>query len=55
MSIDQARDNRANLSGVFAALFSNATVDQVYAPYGLFLFWPGAAGWRTSATTGPIS
>ena len=23
--------------------------------YGLFLFWPGAAGWRTSATTGPIS
>jgi peptide/nickel transport system substrate-binding protein len=25
------------------------------SPYGLFLFWPGAAGWRTSATTGPIS
>ena len=24
------------------------------SPYGLFLFWPGAAGWRTSATTGPI-
>jgi peptide/nickel transport system substrate-binding protein len=25
------------------------------SPYGLFLFWPGAAGWRTSATTAPIS
>jgi ABC-type transport system substrate-binding protein len=25
------------------------------SPYGLFLFWPGAAGWRTSTTTGPIS
>jgi peptide/nickel transport system substrate-binding protein len=25
------------------------------SPYGLFLFWPGAAGWRTSATRGPIS
>ncbi|MGZ6970687.1 MAG: hypothetical protein ACXVID_03410, partial [Thermoanaerobaculia bacterium] len=25
------------------------------SPIGLFLFWPGAAGWRTSATTGPIS
>jgi ABC-type transport system substrate-binding protein len=25
------------------------------SPYGLFLFWPGAAGWRTSATTRPIS
>ena len=37
MSIDQARDSRANVSGVFAALFSNASVDPVYAPYGLFL------------------
>ena len=37
MSIDQARDNRASVPGVFAALFSNATVDAVYAPYGLFL------------------
>jgi peptide/nickel transport system substrate-binding protein len=25
------------------------------SPYGLFLFWPGAAGWRTTATRGPIS
>ena len=24
------------------------------SPIGLFLFWPGAAGWRTSATRGPI-
>ena len=37
MSIDQARDNRANVAGVLAALFSNATVDPVYAPYGLAL------------------
>src|SRR5580692_2783577 len=37
MSIDQARDTRANAPGVFAALFSNANVDPVYAPYGLFL------------------
>lgn len=37
MSIDQARDNSANVSGVFAALFSNAAVDPVYARYGLFL------------------
>lgn len=37
MSIDQARDSSANTSSVFAALFSNATVDRVYAPYGLFL------------------
>ena len=37
MSVDQARDNRVNLSGVLAAIFSNATVDQVYAPYGLAL------------------
>ena len=37
MSIDQARDSRANVSTVFAALFGNARVDPVYAPYGLFL------------------
>src|ERR1700751_6164803 len=37
MSIDQTRDNRATRSGVFAALFSNATVDPLYAPYGLFV------------------
>ncbi len=37
MSIDHARDNSANVSGVFAALFSNAAVDPVYARYGLFL------------------
>lgn len=37
MSIDQARDSRANVSGIFAVLFSNATVDGVCAPYGLFL------------------
>ena len=37
MSIDQARDSRANVSGVLAALLSNASLDRVYAPYGLFL------------------
>jgi putative oxidoreductase len=37
MSIDQARDNRASVPGIFAALFSNAAVDRVYAPYGLFV------------------
>ena len=41
MSIDRTRDNRATTSGVFAALFSNATVDPVYAPYGLFRFARG--------------
>ncbi len=25
------------------------------SPIGLFMFWPGAAAWRTSATTRPIS
>jgi peptide/nickel transport system substrate-binding protein len=25
------------------------------SPIGLFVFWPGAAGWRTTATTRPIS
>jgi putative oxidoreductase len=37
MSIDQARDSRTNLPGFVAALFSNATVDAAYAPYGLAL------------------
>jgi putative oxidoreductase len=37
MSIDQARESRANLPGIIAALFRNATVDRDYAPYGLFL------------------
>jgi putative oxidoreductase len=37
MSIDQAGEDRASVSGGFAALFSNAAVDQVCAPYGLFL------------------
>ena len=37
MSIDQAREGRANLPGIVAAMFSNATVDRDYAPYGLFL------------------
>jgi putative oxidoreductase len=37
MSIDQARESRANLPGLVAAMFSNATVDRDYAPYGLFL------------------
>src|SRR3984957_21206493 len=37
MSIDQARESRASLAGIFSALFSNATVDRDYAPYGLFL------------------
>ena len=25
------------------------------SPIGLFMFWPGAAGWRTATTRGPIS
>ena len=37
MSIDQARGSRANLPGIVAAVFRNATVDRDYAPYGLFL------------------
>ena len=37
MSVDQARDSRANAPSLFAALFGNATVDPVYAPYGLFV------------------
>jgi len=37
MSIDQARASRANLPRIVAALFDNATVDAVYAPYGLAL------------------
>jgi peptide/nickel transport system substrate-binding protein len=35
--------------------FSSRVTNVKTSPYGLFLFWPGAAGWRTSATTGPIS
>jgi putative oxidoreductase len=36
VSIDQARDDGARAAGVFAALFSNATVDPAYAAYGIF-------------------
>ncbi len=34
---------------------SSRLMDVKTSPIGLFMFWPGAAGWRTSATTGPIS
>jgi putative oxidoreductase len=37
MSIDQARDSGTNLPRFIATLFSNATVDAAYAPYGLAL------------------
>ena len=37
MSVDQATDSRANAPGFFAGLLGNATVDPVFAPYGLFL------------------
>jgi putative oxidoreductase len=37
MSIDQAGENRANMPGILAALFSNPSVDSAYAPYGLAL------------------
>jgi len=37
MSIDQVGASRANLPRIVAALFDNATVDAVYAPYGLAL------------------
>jgi putative oxidoreductase len=37
MSIDQARDSSANASGVFTALFGNATVDATTAKYGVFV------------------
>jgi putative oxidoreductase len=37
MSIDQAGNSRANTSSILTALFGNATVDPVYAPYGLFV------------------
>jgi|SRR5579859_2585861 len=37
MSIDQARDSRASALGIFAVLFGNATVDPVWARYGLFV------------------
>jgi putative oxidoreductase len=37
VSIDQARNDSTSASGVFAALFSNATVDPAFARYGIFL------------------
>src|ERR1700689_269321 len=37
MSIDQASRGSAGAFGVLASLFSNATVDAVLAPFGLFL------------------
>jgi putative oxidoreductase len=37
VSIDQARDNRAGASSVFAALLSNPTTDAAYAQYGIFV------------------
>ncbi len=37
MSIEQARDSGANVSGSPSAFFSNPAVDQFYAPYGLAL------------------
>jgi putative oxidoreductase len=37
MSIDPAKFDGARAPGIFAALFSNATVDPVFAPYGIFL------------------
>jgi putative oxidoreductase len=37
VSIDQARNDSTNASGVFAALAGNATVDPALARYGIFL------------------
>jgi putative oxidoreductase len=37
MSIDQAKFDGARAPGVFVALFGNATVDPVFAQYGIFL------------------
>jgi putative oxidoreductase len=37
MSVDQRSNAGARVPGVFAALFNNATVDPVSAPYGIFL------------------
>ena len=37
MSIDPAKFDGARAPGIFAALFSNATVDPVFAQYGIFL------------------
>ena len=37
MSVDQVRERSSRVPAFFAALFGNATVDRVYAPYGLFL------------------
>ena len=36
MSVDQYRDS-SRAPTIFTTLFGNATVDRVYAPYGLFL------------------
>src|SRR6202040_4382835 len=37
MSIDRDRDRRAAAPADFAALFDSPQLDQVYAPYGIFL------------------
>ena len=37
MSVDPYRDNRGGAPTILAALFSNATVDPLLAPYGLFV------------------
>ena len=37
MSVDRYRESRSPAPTVFTTLFGNATVDRVYAPYGLFL------------------
>jgi putative oxidoreductase len=37
MSIGQHSDDRARAPAVFAAIFSNPTVDRTLAPYGIFL------------------
>jgi putative oxidoreductase len=37
VSVDQYRDSRGGAPTILAALFSNATVDPLFAPYGLFV------------------
>jgi putative oxidoreductase len=37
MSVDQDQAEGTSPSAAFAALFSNATIDAAYAPYGIFL------------------
>jgi putative oxidoreductase len=37
VSVDQYRDGRSGVPAIFTALFSNATVDPILAPYGLFV------------------